>query len=126
MQRKLFQRCTPLLYCSVLSLGGNVNTRRMSETDMGSIFLIKKSMKYSGQRKLFCELSELSKCNSPRKLNEHCCINSCLQIQNWFQYVRRVYTTAINFPCIIPLASTMYFHSPLFKVIIDNKNAREY
>ena len=30
----------------------------------------------------------------------------CLQIppkENWFQYVRRVYATAINFPCITPL-----------------------
>ena len=40
MQGKLFQRYTHLLYCSVLSLGGNVNTRRMSKPDMGSIFLI--------------------------------------------------------------------------------------
>ena len=40
MERKLFQRCTHLLYCSVLSLGGNVNTRRMSKPDMGSIFRI--------------------------------------------------------------------------------------
>ena len=40
MQGKLFQRCTHLLYCSVLSLGGNVNTRRMSKPDMGSIFHI--------------------------------------------------------------------------------------
>ena len=34
------------------------------------------------------------------------CIYSCLQIpprENWFQYVRRVYATAINFPCIITL-----------------------
>ena len=45
MQGKLFQRCTHLLYCSVLSLGGNVNTRRMSKPDMGNH---KKSMKYSG------------------------------------------------------------------------------
>ena len=52
MQGKLFQKCTHLLYCSVLSLGGNVNTRRMSKPDMGSIFHIKKSMKYSGHRKL--------------------------------------------------------------------------
>ena len=29
-QGKLFQKCTHLLYCSVLSLGGNVDTRRMS------------------------------------------------------------------------------------------------
>ena len=40
MQGRLFQRCTHLLYCSVLSLGGNVNTRRMSKPDMGSIFHI--------------------------------------------------------------------------------------
>jgi len=40
MQGKLFQRCTHLLYCSVLPLGGNVNTRRMSKPDMGSIFQI--------------------------------------------------------------------------------------
>ena len=37
MQGKLFQKCTNLLYCSVLSQGGNVNTRRMSKPDMGSI-----------------------------------------------------------------------------------------
>ena len=35
MQEKLF------LYCSVLSLGANVNTRRISKPDMGSIFHIK-------------------------------------------------------------------------------------
>ena len=37
MQGKLFQKCTHLLYCS-----GNVNTRRMLQTDMGSIFHLKK------------------------------------------------------------------------------------
>ena len=41
MQGKLFQKCTYLLYCSVLSLGGTVNTRRMSKPDMESIFHIK-------------------------------------------------------------------------------------
>ena len=61
MQGKLFQKCTHHLYCSVLSLGGNVNTRRMSKPDMGSIFHKKKSMKYSGHRKLLCELSKLPK-----------------------------------------------------------------
>jgi len=40
MQGKFFQRCTHLLYYSVLSLGGNVNTRRMSKPDMRSIFHI--------------------------------------------------------------------------------------
>ena len=61
MQGKLFQMCTHLLNFSVLSLGGNVNTRRMSKPDMGSIFDIKKSIKYSGHGKLLCELSKLSK-----------------------------------------------------------------
>ena len=46
----------------------------------------------------------------PWKLNEDWCIYSCLQIQpreNWFQYVRRVHATAINFPCII-IVQAMY------------------
>ena len=60
MQGKLFQRCTHLVYCSVLSLGGNVNKWWMSHPDMGSIFHIKKSIKYSGHRKLLCELSKLN------------------------------------------------------------------
>jgi len=37
-QGKLFQRCTHFLYCSVLFLDGKVNTRRMSQPDMESIF----------------------------------------------------------------------------------------
>ena len=56
--------CTHLLYWSVMSLGGNVNTRRMSKPDMGSIFNIKKSMKYFVHMKLLCELSKLSKFNA--------------------------------------------------------------
>ena len=43
-------------------------------------------MKYSGHRKLLCELSKLS--------------NLMLL------YVRRVYATAINFPCITSLVKT--------------------
>ena len=41
MQGKLFQRCRHLLYWSVLSLGGNVNTKRMKKPDTGSIFHVK-------------------------------------------------------------------------------------
>ena len=113
MQWKLFQMYTHLLYCSVLSLGANVNTKRMSQPDRGSIFHIKKSMKYSGHMQLLCELSKFLKIlcfYPPRILNKHWCIYSCLQIppkENWFQYVRRVYTTAINIPCIAPLIITM-------------------
>ena len=57
------------------------------------------------------------KCSNPsRILNEHWCIYSCLQIppkENWFQYVRRVYATAINFPCIITLVKTNTYVNPL-------------
>jgi len=45
-----------------MSLGGKVNTRWMSIPDMESIFT-KKSMKFSGDKKLLCEFSKLSKLN---------------------------------------------------------------
>ena len=61
--RKVISRCTHLLYCSKLSLGVNVNTRRVSTSDMGSIFHRKKSMKYSGHRNLLCELSKFNAFN---------------------------------------------------------------
>ena len=55
---KLFQRCTHILYGSVLSLGDIVNTRRIRSLtwDPSSIHPYKKSMKYSGHRKLLCEI----------------------------------------------------------------------
>ena len=77
-------------------------------------------MKYSGHRKLLCELSKLSKLNA-RILDEHWCIYSCLQIpprENWFQYIRRVYTTAINFPCISTLPRTICCIKYFFKLTI--------
>ena len=52
----------------------------------------------------------------PRILNEHGCIFSYLQIpprENWFQYVRRVYATEINFPCIITLKKPKFFFNKL-------------
>ena len=63
MKGKSFKRCAHLLYCNVLSLSVNVNTRRMSKPDMGSIFHIKKSMKYSGHGKVLCELSKFNAFN---------------------------------------------------------------
>ena len=60
MQGKLFQSCTHFLYCSVLSLGGKVNTRRMSQLDMGSIFT-KIIYEIFCHRKLLCEFLKLSK-----------------------------------------------------------------
>ena len=61
MQGKLFQRCTHFLYCSVLSLGGKVNTRRMSHPDMESIFT---KIIYEIFWSYFCEFSKLSKLNA--------------------------------------------------------------
>jgi len=81
MQGKLFQRCTHLLSCSVLS--------------------------------------------PPRTLNEHWCIYSCLQStsrENWFHYVRRVYATTINFPCIITLGSLKFKSSSLHFVFVLPKD----
>ena len=40
-QRSCDQKCTHLMYRSVRSLGGNVNTRRMLQPVVGSIFDIK-------------------------------------------------------------------------------------
>ena len=64
MQKQLFQRwCTHFWYCSVLSLGCKVNTRLMSQPDLGSTFHIINRMKYFGHRKLLCELTKFSKLN---------------------------------------------------------------
>ena len=105
MQGKLFQWCTHLLYCSVLSLCGNLNTRRMSQPDMGSIFHIKKIIEIFWSKETTMWIIIITKFKGfypPRILNKHWCIYSCLRIpprENWLQYVYRVYTTAIDFPC---------------------------
>ena len=57
----IMQRCTHLLYCSVLSLGGNVNTRRLSKPDMGSTFYIKINEIFLSKETILCEFSKLSK-----------------------------------------------------------------
>jgi len=51
-QGKLFQKCTHLLYCGVLSLGGNVNTRRMSKPEMGRTLMHLFLFTNSAQREL--------------------------------------------------------------------------
>ena len=56
MQGRLFQRCTHLLYCSVLY-------KTDVEACHGIHFSHKISMKYSGHRKLLCELTKFSKLN---------------------------------------------------------------
>ena len=113
MSGKLFHRCAHFLYCSVLSLGGKVNSRRMSKSDMESIFTKIIYEIFWSQETIFLKLSnyfsKLSKLkvlssSDTRQTLMH--IYSCLQIpprENWFQYVRRVYATAIIFPCISTL-----------------------
>ena len=49
------------MYCL---MGGNVNTRRISKPEKGSIFHIIKSMKYYGHRKLLFKLLILAKFNA--------------------------------------------------------------
>ena len=81
-------------------------------------------MNYSGHRKLLCELSKLSKLNAFILLGSRGNTDaySCLQIplrENWFQYVRRVYTTAINFPCISTLGGSITSFWKLIKIIVS-------
>ena len=60
-------------------------------------------MKYSGRRKLLCELSKFDGFNLFRYQTNSKASISYLQIpprENWFQYVRSVYATETNFPCI--------------------------
>ena len=58
----------------------------------------------------------------PQILDEHWCIYSCLQIparESWFQYVQKVYATAINFPCIITLIGPIYLCSLQLELTIS-------
>ena len=99
MQGKLFQRCTHLLYCSVLSLGVNVNTRRMSKPDMGSIFHInnQSTILVIGNYYMNCQnyqnLMLLTSSDTKRTLFTNSAqrelVSICIQI--------------INFPCNITL-----------------------
>ena len=96
--RKVFSKFYNLLYCRVLSLSGNVNTRRMSKPYMGSIFHIKNQRNILVIGNYYVNFQ---------------CIYSCLQIpprENWFQYVCRLYATAINFPCISSLSEIISLH----------------
>ena len=108
MQGKFFSGvrifCTAV--CSVLSLGGNVNTRRMWKPDMGSIFNIKNQWNflvignYYVNYQIYQNLMFLSSSDTKRTLMH------LFLFTNFAQriiYVRRVYATAINFPSIITL-----------------------
>ena len=82
-----------------------INKTRMSQPNMGSIFHIKNQWNILVIGNYYVNFT--IKCfYPPGILEEHWCVYSCLQTpprENWFQYERREYTTAINFPCLITL-----------------------
>ena len=117
MQGKLFQRCTYLLYCSVLSLGGNVNTRRMAQPDMGSIFHIKNQWNilvignYCVNHHNYQNLILLTSSDTRRTLmNLFLFTNSA---QKELVSICIQYTTAINFLCIITLVVALFLDPSL-------------
>ena len=103
--------CAHFLYCILLSLGGNVNTGRMSQPDMGSIFHMKNKWNilvvgnYYVNYQNYQNVMLLSSTDTKRTLM-HLFLLQIQPWENWFQYVRRVYATAINFPCILTLSHT--------------------
>ena len=110
--RKVFSE----VYASFVlqSLGGNVNPRRMSKPDMGSIFHIKKNQwnilviaNYYVNYQNHQNLMLLTSSDTKRTLMHLFLFTNSANRENWFQYVRRVYATAINFPCIISLVYTV-------------------
>ena len=115
MQVKLFQRCTHLLYCSVLSLGSIVNTKRMSKPDMGSIFHIKNQwniLPIGNYYMNYQNLMLLTSLDTKRTL----CIYSCLQIpprENWFQDVLEYTQLKLTFlalqPCRWPTQKNQFW-----------------
>ena len=110
MQGKLFQRCTHLLYCSVLSLGGNVHTRRMSQPDKGSIFNTKKNNEIFWSKETITLIIKIIKIKCfypPRIVNNtdaSILVHKFDQERTGFNIsARRLYAIAINFPCLITL-----------------------
>ena len=97
-----------VLQCTV-SLGGNVNTRRMSKPDMGSIIQIKNQWNILVRKLLICELSKLSKFNAFNLLgyqtntNLHLFLLTYSALRELCRCVRRIRNSSINFPCTITL-----------------------
>ena len=109
MQGKLFQRCTLLLYCSVLSLGSNINTGQISKPDMESIFNIKNQWnilvigKYYVNYQNYQNVMLLAFSDTKRTLVHLFLFTNSAQRELVSICTQSVYATAINFPCIITL-----------------------
>ena len=108
VQGKLFQRCTHLLYCSILPMGGNVNKRRMSKPDMGSIFHIKHQWNILAVGNCYVNyqnyqnLMLLTSSDTKRTVMHLFLFTNSAQ-RELVSICTRVYATAINFPCITTL-----------------------
>ena len=116
MQGKLFQRCTHL--CSVLSLGGNVKTRRMSKPDMGSIFHINNQWHILVNRNYYVNFQNyhnsmlLTSSDTKRTLRNLFLFTNSAQKELVSICIQ--YTTAINFLCIITLVVALFLAPSLF------------
>ena len=123
IQGKLFQRCTHLLYTAEYCLWckhkADVCTAWHDPSFTLKIYEIFWSLETIMWIIKFFKIQYFS---PPRILDQHWCIYSCLQNplrENWFQHVRRVYATVINFPCIITLYRLTLFLVPVaFGIIL--------
>ena len=107
IQGKLFQKCTHLLYCSALFLCGNVNTRRMSQSDMGSIFYIKKINDIFWPKETIMWINKIFifQCFYPPRILLHLFLfTNSAQRELGFNMYAEYAQLAINFPCIISMA----------------------
>ena len=89
--------------------------------NLGSIFHIKKSMKYSGHRKLLCELSKLSKfttsSDTKRTLMHLFLFTNSAHRELVSICTQSIRYSAINFPCITTLElRRLSLHSFLFGI----------
>ena len=110
MRGELFQRWTHFLYCSVhCTVFGRKSKLKTDVTAWHGIRFHKNNLwnilviwYYYVSFQNYQNLKLLTSSDTKRTLM-HLFLFTILPRENWFQYVRRVYTTAINFPCIVPL-----------------------
>ena len=101
MEGKLFQRCTHLLYCSVLSLGPNLNIESIFhiKNQWNTLVIGNYYVNYQNYQNLMLLTSSDTSILVYKFRPER---------TGLIQYVLRVYATAINFPCITLLYIVHY------------------
>jgi len=123
MQGKLFQKCTHLLYYSVLSLGGNVNTRRTSKPEMGSIFHINNQWNilvignYYVNYQNYQNLMLLTFSDTKRKLMHLFLFTNSAQRELVSICTQSIHNCNYNLPCIITLAATSSWNQSFFLIV---------